>query len=178
MKYLMSFMLTALGLFATTARADEKAPVVTEQLIVLTGHNDCCAPAPCCKPCKERCTTCGKVCEATVEKKTRDHRDYSSKCETFCVPRCEFSLSSFGRKCHSCDGCDNCNTCDHCHNCEKPRTRKVLWVKIRKEEYCVNTCKAVDAPCCPKPCCGGCGTVIVESKPAEKLPTKPMPDKK
>lgn len=130
---------------------------------------------------KQKCDTCKKECVPTVTKKTIEHRKYSSSCESFCIPKCR--LGGCGSK-KSCDPCNACPTaCDEpCHKCGKVRTRKVLIVKIRKEEQCVKSCEAVDCPapscpapvCVPAPCYESVPAIKTIGKTPEKLPNPPM----
>jgi hypothetical protein len=74
---------------------------------------------------------CHKYCQPTVELKKFDKRVYSVACHDFCYP------PLCGKKPH----CDQCGSTEPCFHCGHPHTRRVLVVKIRKDEKLVNTCK-------------------------------------
>lgn len=185
-RYVMSLLLAALGLaLGTTVRAGD------------------CAPPPCKPVCKQECkpVECEtpKHCVPTIEKKTKEKREYKGICEHFCLPDCG---GMFARRCRDKGCCEpacgqkvDCAKEEPCHECGKVYKRKVLVVKIKKEEECVNACKVVEgcAPekpkCerpklfdrCAKPDCGSkCETVIISvpCNQPEKLPTAPKSDPK
>ena len=112
-----------------------------------------------------------KVCVPKTEVKKVAHRCYNDVCEDFCVGRIGDIFGSFFRgwsnknPCLSC-GCEaSCKEeCDSCGKCEKkPRTRKHLLVKIKREEVTVTKCEPAYecAPVCepvcePAPCAPAC----------------------
>jgi hypothetical protein len=83
---------------------------------------------------------CGpeKVCTPVVETKTVAVRVYDDVCVEYCVPHCSFLNLFTG-------GCADCAA----GKCGSVHTKKVLVVKIRKHDECVNKC--VVAPTCPGP---------------------------
>ena len=113
-----------------------------------------------------------KVCAPTTKTWTRPITRFNMVCEDFCRPPCCYFGHLFGGKC--CSDEKNC--------CGKVRTRKVLIIKVRKEEHvlpdCVPAVQPCEAPCpapaapacapaCPAPCGPASGTVIYG---ATKLP--------
>src|SRR5262245_32152955 len=110
-------------------------------------------------PCPDtQCTP--KVCVPKTEVKKVDRRVYDCAHEDFCIRCC----SLFGRmfNWHSCGDCPLCE--DHV------RTRKVLVVKIRKDERCETKCVVEQAPVAP---------CIIPSLPPLQIgvpnPPPPMP---
>src|SRR6266511_3747786 len=134
MKNKLAFLMVAVALGL--------APAVRADGLLQRGCKKDCAPACAPKCPKQKCDTCGKSCVPSTEKKIVEHREYSSACEQYCTPRCSLGgmlRGGCGKK--PCDPCNACPAaCEECHKCGKVRTRKVLIVKIRKEEECVNTC--------------------------------------
>ncbi len=189
---LTSLMIAAaLGLAGLgAARAQEPMPVAPADVIVPIGCKDAC-PAPACPEtaCPETC----KKCVPTTRKKIIEHRCYSSKCEDFCAPKCGHMLGGlFSHKsCGSCNKCDTgcnkgcekgCNTgcatdCEACHKCGKVRTRKALYVTIKKEEQCLPDCLVVEeaAPACAVKCAPACQAPCVapQMPKSEGLPNPP-----
>ncbi len=103
-------------------------------------------------------TGCPMKCVPEVETRKRDVRCYGSVCYNMCYPKCGGGHCGgiFARLGCGHGGCGDCAaSCDECggHKCGHVYTHKYLVVKIHPEEYCVNTCKPVPAPCeeqCPK----------------------------
>jgi len=142
--------------------------------------------APCAVPCEPCCTPMKKVCVPAPGKKTTTHVEYGHKCEDFCLPACGLSCLFGSRK-----SCADCESCEPCIDCEKPRERKKLVKKFRKEECDIVKCevqhvpdcepckaprwKKAKAECCPvtcEPCVPApCTTVVVPSTPA----VQPLP---
>ena len=123
--------------------------------------------------CQENCLQ--KVCRPVVVTKTVVKPVYCCVCEDFCVPSC-WSCNLFRR---------SCDDCGPTHSCSNVMTRKILVVKLCKQEKCVNRCE-VDyvpacthsAPCtapCTAPCVAPCTThgMIVDS-PAFVTPSAPV----
>jgi hypothetical protein len=94
---------------------------------------------------------CGKkVCCPTTKTWARPRTEFNVVKEDFCVPPCCWFGGLFkGKSCGCEPGC-----------CGKVRTRKVLVIKVRKEEHCLPDCKPgyapivthCDAASCPPPC--------------------------
>ncbi len=121
--------------------------------------DDC--PAPCEPGCLK------KVCRPTTDVKKIDHRVYDCASEDFCMPGGSLFGRLFGG--HGCDACP-------AGGCERHvRTKKVLVVKIRKEEQCVNKCVVeyqLAEPSCPAPLAcpaSGCATPILTTVPSQVI---------
>jgi hypothetical protein len=101
---------------------------------------------------------CGKkVCCPTTKTWTRPRTEFGMVSEDFCLPPCCWFGGLFGGKC--CSGEQNC--------CGKVRTRRVLIIKVRKEEHrlpdCVPAC--APAPCGVAPCPVSCGQAPAADSP-------------
>ncbi len=118
----------ALGLFGLTRNA-----AAADNTVIQT---DCCPTisSGCCND------SCQKVCRPTVETRNVPKREYSSRCEDFCLPKCSLLGKLFGGSGCCGDGAG--------HDCEKPRTRKYLVLHVRQQEECVPKC-VVESQCCP-----------------------------
>lgn len=143
-----------------------------------------------------------KSCCPTVEKKTVVKRVYTDTCEDFCLPR--ITLAAFcdnlfrgwlpGCQPGCAPGCEPACDGEPCVSCQHlPRIRKILVVKLRKHEECIEKCKVTQeiVPACPKPCYGrscpapvGCvlplgGRGVSTAAPLEQLAplveSRPMP---
>lgn len=117
------------------------------------GQEACPSPGGCCTP---------KVCVPTVGTKAVDKRVYGSLCEEFCIPKCNLLSLLRGH-----------GSCCSCPVCEAPRMRKVLLIKIRKEERCEKKCVLQEAPCGGPAC--PCGPQVVPGVPG--VPTLAAPPK-
>jgi hypothetical protein len=148
LRKLSSAAVTLAGLLALSgmAAADGPAyrpatatPVVTGAPVVTGTPVVAGAPGPCCGAdgCAEKC------CKPITDTRKVIKPHYTHVCEDYCEVRC-WGCSLFGGGC-----------CGE-HACSRVKTRKILVVRLRPEEQCVNKC-AVDykvaEPChTPAPC--------------------------
>ncbi len=118
--------------------------------------------------CQDSCLQ--KVCKPIQEPKTIIKPVYTDKCIDYCEPRC-WTCSLFG---------SSCDSCGPTHSCGTVKTRKVMIVKLKKCETCVNKCVVEYAPACSAPCTAPCAApcgmplVIPAAPPAVGNP-QPMP---
>src|SRR5262249_42716647 len=105
-----------------------------------------------------------KECVPVQGTKSVTTRVYTDRCEDFCLPKCSF----FGHHHHGdCgDGCTSCGKCGHV------RSRKDLYVKLRKCDECEHKCEVQLVPCGSGGCCDG-GAVIIQGQPMTEQ--APMP---
>jgi hypothetical protein len=122
----------ALGLFGLTRKAAAADNTVIQTGCCPTVHSGCCNDG------------CHKVCRPTVETRDVPKREYSSRCEDFCLPKCPLLGKLFGSSGCCADGAG--------HDCERPRMRKYLVLHVRQHEECVPKC-VVECQCCPTSCC-------------------------
>jgi hypothetical protein len=107
---------------------------------------------------------CGKkVCCPTTKTWTRTRTEFGMVHEEFCPTPCCWFGKLFGGK-----GCCGEPSC-----CGKVRTRKVLVIKVRKEEHClpdcVPVCAAAEVPCVVAPGRAPCAQAPAVSKPASTV---------
>ncbi len=112
-----------------------------------------------------------KICRPAVGTKKIDKRVYGSLNEPLCVPRCSVLALIRGH-----------GSCCSCPVCEAPRVRKVLLIKIRKEEHHEKKCILQEMPCGTSACpCGPQavptipGTPALSSPPKSPMPGEPIP---
>src|SRR5262249_39634331 len=93
-------------------------------------------PTDCAPACP---TDCGKkVCIPTTEIRKTEKREYTDRCEDFCLP-----CSCWGMLTHKCD-------------CSRVHTRKQLIIKIKHREQEVTKCVPAIEPICATPCAPSC----------------------
>jgi hypothetical protein len=164
--------------YPPAAPAPVKAPV-TLPPAAMAGQGVVVSPAPCATGCcmEQHCTP-------ITETRTKIKPCYTSVCEPYCNVAC-VGCSLFGGGFHGCNsGCDSgCTSgCGEDHKCSKVRTRKILVVKLKRTEECVNKCVVTStpvspAPCaapCTKPCPPTCGSPV-SAAPCATPCTKPCP---
>ena len=163
MRKLFTSALVLTALLAVARMADADGPVVVAPVVI-----------GCQGSCGGECLT--KVCKPIVVPKTIVKPCYTSVCEDYCEPRCwSCGLSGlFGR------GCD---TCGPNHSCGDVKTRKIMIVKLKRTETCVNKCEVDYVPACAThcstpcaaPCAAPCATPAHGTHDTETIIVQPAP---
>jgi hypothetical protein len=136
-KQLISALAVALGLLGV-------AP------LALAGGDACCEASGCCTK---------KVCTPTTDTWTRIRPGWGMACEDFCRVPCCFGLGGlFGGKGCCSSGCEK-----DC--CGKVKPRRVLIIKLRKEDHIVPRCTVTEVPACATSCSTSCSVSCCQGQP-------------